>query len=57
MPTRWILVLLLAGAACVPHYPALIRHEIAHDLGFRADSHGDPTVVRCTGPLRSSLSR
>ena len=127
MPTRWILVLLLAGAACVPHYPppgairidppprlerlyhdmercldrrgdfeavtwwlvpgyafrrgawlyealwspghhitlsawnaydndALIRHEIAHDLGFSTDSHGDPAVVRCTGPLRSSLS-
>lgn len=36
---------------------ALIRHEIAHDLGFPADSHADPLVVRCTGPLKSTLSR
>ena len=34
---------------------ALIRHEIAHDLGFGADSHADSLVVRCTGPLESSL--
>jgi hypothetical protein len=36
---------------------ALIRHEIAHDLGFSADSHADPLLVRCTGPLRSSLTK
>lgn len=36
---------------------ALIRHEIAHDLGFTEEDHGNPQVVRCTGPLQSSLSR
>ena len=39
------------------HNDALIRHEIAHDLGFTADSHADPRVVRCTGPLNSTLAR
>lgn len=34
---------------------ALIRHEIAHDLGFGTDSHADPKVLRCTGPLESTL--
>ncbi len=34
---------------------ALIRHEIAHDLGFDAGSHADSLVLRCTGPLQSSL--
>lgn len=36
---------------------ALIRHEIAHDLGFPAKSHTDPRVLRCAGPLMSSLSK
>jgi len=36
---------------------ALIRHEIAHDLGFGADFHGHPIVQRCTGALKSSLTR
>jgi hypothetical protein len=36
---------------------ALIRHEIAHDLGLDADSHADPSLVRCTGPLESTLTR
>lgn len=36
---------------------ALIRHEIAHDLGFPEESHADPRVLRCTGPLKSTLAR
>lgn len=39
------------------HNDALIRHEIAHDLGFSADSHADPRIVRCTGQLKSTLAR
>jgi hypothetical protein len=36
---------------------ALIRHEIAHDLGFGEDSHANPRLVRCTGRLESTLTR
>ena len=36
---------------------ALIRHEIAHDLGYTVEDHSDHDVIRCTGPLESSLSR
>jgi hypothetical protein len=36
---------------------ALIRHEIAHDLGFDVEDHADPLMLRCTGRLDSTLSR
>lgn len=36
---------------------ALIRHEIAHDLGFEEADHAHPAVLRCTGPLESTLLR